>query len=380
MANAITLASPTTDCERGLADRPGTARVPRCLSVVPVLLALLAACSPAPETLPGSEGRRSAPVLVVPHQVSYRPEQKTVEAVGTARARKTATIYAETGGEVVLMPFQTGALVAEADVIVQLEAREEQLAVSRAKIAVKDAEQLLDRYRRIDVPGAISDSQIDEAQTALDAARIELQIAENALAERTVRAPFDGHLGLSSVDPGSRITPATEIAQLDDRTILFVEFNAPEQVFGRIDVGDYVTVTPFSDQQLAYQAEVLALGGSIDPATRAFVVRTRIDNSNDELRPGMSFKVTFAIQGARYPAIPEAAIVWGSDGAYLWSVEEGLAKRVSVTIVARTEGMVLVKAELAEGSIVIAQGVHKVREGRQVTFDSPLTGTARGAR
>ena len=355
---------------------PQRARRLSALSLMFVTAELLSGCSPEPAA---SQAKPSTSLAIVPYEVELRSNDVIVEAVGTARAQQTAVIYAETGGEVVAMPFEAGERVEKSDTIVQLEAREERLAVRRAKIAVKDAEQRLDRYQRIDVPGAISASQIDEGKTALDGARVELEIAENALAERTVKAPFSGYLGLSDVDTGSRVTPTTAIAQLDDRSILFVEFEAPEQVFGKIVIGEQVKMTPFSGLRKFYPAEVLALDGSIDPITRAFRVRTKVTNTDDQLRPGMSFRVAFVIEGQDYPSVPEAAIVWGSDGPYLWGVEEGIARRVAITIVARKDGFVLVKADLEAGSQVIARGVQKAREGERITFTASNAGSASNA-
>ncbi|MFK7913664.1 MAG: efflux RND transporter periplasmic adaptor subunit [Pseudomonadales bacterium] len=327
------------------------------------LAALIAGCSAGPE----QGAARSAPqIAVVPHRVTLQIQQLRIEAVGTASARRSAVIFAESGGEVTEVNFQAGTRVEPEQLILKLESRQEALAVRRAQVAVQDAEQLLSRYERIDVEGAISDSQIDAAQTALEAARVELEIARNALAERSIVAPFAGYLGLSSIDAGTRITPAMEITRLDDRAMLYVDFEAPEQVFAAINVGDMINMEPFSNPAETYRAEVVAINSSVDAVSRAFTVRAELNNAADQLRPGMSFRVWFTIAGPRYPAIPEAAISWGGDGPYLWLVEEGLAKRQPVSIVARDNGVVLVKADLEQGAVIVAKGVQKVREGTAV--------------
>lgn len=330
------------------------------------LTLLVAGCSGGSDQPGQRAGRQPSQIVVVPHRVTFQTQQLRVEAVGTAAARRSAVIFAETGGEVTEVNFQAGTWVEAEQLILKLESRQEGLAVRRAQVAVQDAEQLLSRYERIDVEGAISDSQIDAAQTALEAARVELEIARNALAERSVVAPFAGYLGLSSIDAGTRITPAMEITRLDDRAVLYVDFEAPEQVFAAITVGDLVNMEPFSNPAAAYRAEVVAINSSVDAVSRAFTVRAELNNADDQLRPGMSFRVWFAIAGPRYPAIPEAAISWGGDGPYLWLVEEGLARRLPVSIVARNNGVVLVNADIEEGAVIVAKGVQKVREGTAV--------------
>lgn len=287
-------------------------------------------------------------------------------------------IYPETGGVVTEVPFTTGSHVEAGDVLLRLEDREERLAVELARVAVQEAEQLLARYRRIENTGAVSASQIDEARTTLDAARIELQQAQIALDERTVRAPFAGHVGLTDIDPGSRITASTPIAQLDDRSVLFVDFSPAEQVFGRLREGDTVTATPFADPDLAVQAEVVAVDSRIDPTRRTFTVRARIDNSDDILRPGMSFRVAFTIEGQAYPRLPEAAIIWGGSGSYVWGVDGDTAFRIPVEIVSRAEGHVLARADIPAGTRIITEGVQKVREGSRIVDLAPRSPAAAG--
>jgi RND family efflux transporter MFP subunit len=334
--------------------------------LVTAFAVLAAACGgPSPET----QGRGPAggeAIRVVTQAVVHERERTDVEAVGTARARATAMIYPEAGGVVTDVPLSAGTRVEQGDILLQLNAREERLAVQLARVAVEEAEQLLARYRRIENTGAISASQIDEARTALDAARIQLEQAQVALDERTVRAPFAGHVGLTDVDPGSRITPQTPIAQLDDRSVLFVDFTPAEQVFGRLQEGDTVLASPFASPESAVEAEVIAVDSRIDPTRRTFTVRARIDNADDVLRPGMSFRVGFTIEGQAYPRVPEAAIIWGGSGAYVWGVDGDRAFRIPVSIVSRSSGFVLVDAPIPPGSRIVTEGVQKVREGSRI--------------
>ncbi|NBD95507.1 MAG: efflux RND transporter periplasmic adaptor subunit [Gammaproteobacteria bacterium] len=333
-------------------------------------LSLLSAC--AREAAENPASGRPDEVAVIAEPVSMQTSVQRVEAVGTARARQAATIYAETGGEVTSIRFEPGDPVEAGSLLVTLEAEEEALAVALSEVKLREARQLLERYERIDVPGAVSDSQRDAARIAVEAAEIELELARAELDQRKIRAPFPGHIGITDVDVGARITPETPIAQLDDRSALFVDFEAPEQVFGEIVAGDTLEVIPFSAGQAPRPARVVTVGSRIDPERRLFTIRTLIDNRDDRLRPGMSFRVSFEIEGQSYAAVPEAALVWGGDGAYVWAVEDGQATRRPATIISRNEGRILVDAELSEGDLIVAEGVQKVRDGAPVsTGDTP---------
>ena len=333
----------------------------------------LAACGEAPET-----AQRRAPEArpIVPYTVTLSANARQVQAVGTARARAAAIVQAETAGIVEDVLFTAGDRVEAGTPLLQLDADEERLAVRLAEVAVREAEQLLARYRRIENTGAVSDSAIDEARTQLEAAKINLSQARLRLDERTVKAPFAGVVGLTDLGPGTRISQDTAITALDDRSLLFIDFNVPEDVFGQLVGGATINVSAFSEKNRIRTAEVLSLDSRVDPDSRSFRVRAAVANDDDALRPGMSFEVRFAIVGRSYPTVPEAALVWGSDGAFLWAVTDGKATQVPVEIVSRKEGMVLVDGELSAGSIIVAEGVQKVREGTQVEFPSQRRSTS----
>lgn len=342
----------------------GRARSTLRLATLAGLLGIATACGGSEEAT--GAGESQAAVRIVPHIVRHERQETRVEAVGTARALTTATIFPETSGEVTEVLFTANELVQRGDPLIRLESREEALAVRLAQVSVREAEQLLERYRRIEGTGAISASQIDEARTALDAAQIELEQAQVALADRTIRAPFEGHVGITNVDPGERVTSTTEITRVDDRSKLLVDFAPPEQVFGQIAIGDVVVAQPFAEGRGDATARIAAIDSRIDPDRRTFLVRAEIENTDDQLRPGMSFRVSFSIPGTAYPSLPEASIVWGSDGSYVWRDVEGAVERVPVTIISREQGTVLVSGDLPPGSRIVAQGVQKVRAGSRV--------------
>lgn len=338
----------------------------KCILVRAVLVPgiLLSACGS------DSAGRPSQPppVRVVAQTVQMVAEQSELQAIGTARAATAAELYAESAGQVTAVRFTAGAYARGGAPLVQLDDRREQLAVRLARVAVAEADQLLARYRRIEDTGALSASQIEAGETALQSARIELEQAQVALADRTVRAPFSGYLGLPQIDRGDRITPTTLIGTIDDRSTLFVDFPAPEALFGQLRPGAAVRLSPYSDPGRTATATVQAVDSAVTAASRSFTVRTVVANPNDAFRPGMTFRANFASPGTPRPAVPEGAVLWGGDGSHLWVVRDGVARRAPVTITSRRSGLVLVSGDLRPNEQVIVEGVQKVRDGQRVTL------------
>ncbi|WP_374408797.1 efflux RND transporter periplasmic adaptor subunit [Pelagerythrobacter sp.] len=316
---------------------------------------------------------------VVAQPVAMLPEQLSIEAIGTARAQTSAEIFPETAGRVTRVLFSAGDYVQRGQPLVELDARQERLAVEAARVQVREADQLLGRYRRIEDTGAISASQIEAGETALASARVALEQAQTALADRTVRAPFSGHVGLTEIDPGDRVNDTTPITQLDQRGTLYVDFSAPEAAFNPLSEGQVVQVTPFADPGRQIEARIVTTDSRIARESRDFIVRAAIANSDDSLRPGMSFRVAFASNGETRPAVPEEAIVWGGEGSHLFVVRDGKARRVPVTITARREGLAFVDGRIAARDRIIVEGVQKVRDGQEIRLVRPAAPPAREA-
>ena len=334
-----------------------------CASVLP-------ACSEdrAAETV--AQADRPVRVIVAPLQ--FNEDSTRVEAVGTSRAVQSIAIHPAVSGEVVAVNFEPGQRVEEGDVLVALDQRDEKLAVELAEVRREEAERLYERYQRTGDSGAVTVSALDAARTAVQAARIELDRARVALDYRTIEAPFSGHVGITDVDPGDRVNPDTMITTLDDRSSLLVSFEVPETLIGRLTTQDDVQIATWNSREPTAFGEVVDIGSRIDPLTRTFVARALVGNRDDELRPGMSFRVTMNLPGIPYPVIPETGLQWGADGAFVWSVVERRAHRVPVAIVQRQQGHVLVESsELDEGDLIVVEGIQRVREGMELTYDRP---------
>ncbi|MCR9072376.1 MAG: efflux RND transporter periplasmic adaptor subunit [Alphaproteobacteria bacterium] len=313
------------------------------------------------------------PAAAVVAAVDFASERVRVEAVGTARAVRSATLFAPTAGEIESINFTADAPVEQGDVLLELDREAEELAVDLARVRLADADRIVKRLTSLSRTGAVAQATLDDALTTLEAARIELKQAEVALSDRLVVAPFSGRIGLTDLDVGDRVAPDTRIASLDDRSALLVRFDVPEALLGRVQVGDSVSVVPWSSGDIRAEGTIYDVGSRVDEENRAFAVRARIPNDADLLRPGMSFRVNLDIHGAEHPKVPEVAIQWGGDGSFVWAVGGGTARRVPVTILQRQGAAVLVDGAIGRGDLVVVEGLHRMRPGAPVDVISDST-------
>lgn len=334
------------------------------------LLALaVAACGDAPDATRGGAQRAAADVSVIAEELQFERDRSRLEAVGTSEARLSADLYAPTSGEVVAVRFEPGQAVKAGDVLIELDSRKEALALRVAELKLQDADRLYDRYQRSSDSGAVLPTTLDAARTAAETARAELAQARIALEDRTVEAVFDGFVGSTDVDPGDRVGTDTLITTLDDRSTMFISFEIPEAFISDLKIGDRVELQTWSNKKPVGLGEIIDIGSRIDPQNRTFVARAKIPNGDDALRPGMSFRVRVDIEGELYPVISATGVHWGANGAYVWSVVDGIANRIPVNVVQRREGRVLVDGNLQAGDVIVVEGTQRMREGVPVNYD-----------
>ena len=316
-------------------------------------------------TVGGHPGSGKA-TLVVTTPVVMLEAADRVSAIGTAEAARTVAIFPRTTGMVTEVAFAPGQHVSAGAPLIRLDEDSETIAVAQAKAALADADARATRNDRLADSKAISAAERDTARFELSKAKLALQEAELNLSRRTIIAPFTGVVGLTSIEVGDMVSPSSQIVIIDDRSDIKVEFRVPEAFAARLAIGQPIEVATPSQPAARFAGEVTALGSRIEPDSRTLVVQAMVKNTSDVLRPGMSFAVTIRFPGILKTAVPAPSVQWDRDGAYVWGIDDGKAKRVGVGIVERNENTVLVSGDLAAGDPVVVEGIQSVRAGAPV--------------
>ncbi len=314
----------------------------------------------------GSGGRAT---LVVTAPVVMTETADRVSAIGTAEAARTVAIFPRVTGMVTEVAFTSGERVEAGATLVRLDDDSERIALEQAKVALADAEAKAARNEKLAETRAISAAERDTARFELSKARLTLQEAELNLSRRTIAAPFSGVVGLTSVEVGDMVSTSTEIATLDDRSEIKVEFRIPEAFAARVASGQPIEVATPSQPGARFSGKVTAVGSRIEADSRTLVTQATVDNSDDVLRPGMSFAVTLRFPGIRKTAVPAPSVQWDRDGSYVWLIDDGKAKRAGIAIIERNADTVLVSGDLKPGDPVVIEGIQSVRAGSPVRIE-----------
>ncbi|MGX5847143.1 efflux RND transporter periplasmic adaptor subunit [Mesorhizobium sp. PL10] len=314
-------------------------------------------------------GRRNAagrPANVVALPATTATINDRLQAIGTGRAYASVTVNPYSSGRLVEFLVQSGTRVDKGQIIAVLDSETEVISQDRAKLALQDAHDKLERVKSLRASNAATPVAVADAQVVLAGAKLALQDAELALQRRSIVAPIAGTVGILPISAGNYVTSQSAIATLDDRSSILVEFLVPERFAAAVKVGAQLSATPIANPSKAYTGTVSAIDNHIDEKSRTLLVKAAIANPADSLRAGMSFGITMRFPGETYPAVSPLAILWGSDGAYVWQVEDGKARRVPVRIIQRNTETVLIDAEIEDGDMVVTEGTQSVSEGGEL--------------
>lgn len=309
----------------------------------------------------GRPGGREALVETAPVRTATINDR--ISAIGDGEALRSVSVVPLVSGALVSVDMVAGARVAKGDVLARLESRSEEVARDRAALTMKTALEKLERTQKLVSSRAASEVALNDASAEYETAKLALRDAEINLQRRTIIAPIAGIVGIVPVEVGAYVTSQTEIARIDDRSSILVDFWVPERFAAMIKPDQELSAASIAIPGSSFEGKVAAVGSRVDRESRTLQIRARIDNPDDVLRPGMSFRVTMKFPGENFPAVDPLAIQWSSDGAFVWKAQEGKALRVPVRIVQRNSDSVLVDGQLATGEEVVTQGVQSLRQG-----------------
>jgi membrane fusion protein (multidrug efflux system) len=310
--------------------------------------------------------KRAVPVIVKP--VAFARNAIRIEAIGTARAKKFVTLFPETAGEIMSFKLNAGDHVKKGQVILELDPKNAKLTKRMAETRLVEAKRLLSRSKQLRNQRVNSKANVQDALSVVERAEVELAQAREALVDRTIRAPFDGIVGIPKAEEGERVTPAMPIITIDNRKTLVVEFEIAERYLSTLSIGQKVSAKTPSSPDKDIEGTIESLDSRVDPISRSIRVRAAFANLNDTLRPGASFFVNLSLPGKKYPQVPQLALQWESGKSFVWRVKKRKAQKVLVRAINRLSTTVLVEGELSAGDLVVVEGVHRLRPGRKVIY------------
>lgn len=314
-----------------------------------------------------------APVVVTA-AIARQTFSDTLQAIGTAQARESIVLTPKVADTIRAIRFESGARVRRGQVLVEMSSVEQGAALTESQAANEAAQEELRRTRELFERGFASQARLDAVQASADAAQARVSASSSRIADRTIRAPFAGIVGLRTASPGQYMRPGDQIGTLDDISEIKLDFTVPETQVSRVSQGVEIVAHAAAYPDRTFTGNIAYVDSRVDPATRTVRVRAMLPNSDEIIRPGMLMTVEIRSNPRQALAAPEIALVDQADGVFAFKVVAGeggvqRAERVQVQTGVRSNGLAEIVSGLNEGDRIVIEGVQNVRPGQPIRIE-----------
>lgn len=307
--------------------------------------------------------------------------QATVTAVGSSRTVEGVNVTAELGGMITLINFTPGKFVHQGDLLVQqdISTNIAQLHALQAQAAFAKItyERNLKQYQ----VGAVSQETLagDESQFKATAANVAEQ--EATIAQKTIRAPFSGQLGISLVNLGQYINPGDPIVNLQTLSPIWIDFFLPQQQLHDVAIGKRVMITVDTYPHEKFYGNITTINPMVDEDVRNVKVEATLSNKDGKILPGMFVNITLNQGKAKsYVTLPQTAISFNPYGDVVFTLKKTSrilnnkpvweAKANIVTTGASHGTDILVLKGVQPNDIVVTAGQLKLTNGSMVIINN----------
>jgi RND family efflux transporter MFP subunit len=275
------------------------------------VLILLAACTPASEQAPELQ---APPVPVTLADVGTTSSTGTVTATGTFASRDEIPLAFKIGGIVTRVLVDEGAAVQRGQLLAELDLREIEAAVRKAQVALDKAQRDHARLQRLALDSVATLAQLQDAQSALDAARADQATARVNREYAVITAPEAGVVLQRSITPGSQVAPGSPALVLGgSRRGRVLRAGLPDRDALRVRAGDAATVHFDAVGERRYRGTVVLIGRSADPRTGTYAVEIRLDDA-DALPSGLVGTASIAIRALQVGVSVPVDALLDADG------------------------------------------------------------------
>ncbi len=326
---------------------------------------------------------KQPPAAITALKVTQQPWQPQIKAVGSLRAYRGVDVTSEIAGLVREIRFKSGQQVKEGMVLVRLNA-DADIAQLRAFQASADlASTTLARDKKQFAVQAVSQAALDAEEADLRSKTAGVAQQRALVYKKTIRAPFSGRLGISTVNLGQYLNPGEKIVTLQQLDPLYVDFYLPQQELSRVARGQAVTITTDSFTGRSFKGKITTINPKVDQDTRNFQAEALIANSDHVLLPGM-YAVVDVRAGAvqRYLTVPQTAVTYNPYGNTVFIVKEQgagpegkaqlTAQQVFVTVGPTRGDQVALLTGVQDGDTVVTSGQLKLKNGSPVVINDKV--------
>ena len=314
------------------------------------------------------------------------------QAVGTFVAVNGTDVTTEAGGVIREILFEAGQPVNAGAVLVRLNSANEAATLQALETSAKLASVQAQRWQQLGKDKLVSLDDVQQRVAAAASARAQVEAQRALIAQKVIRAPFSGVLGIRKINLGQYLAPGAPIVSLQQLDPIYLDFSLPEQQTGQLLEGSTIRATVDALPGKVFDGRITAIEPAVDASTRNFKAQATFSNPDRTLRPGSFAKVSFDVGGARdVIVIPQTAVSFNPYGNAVFVISKTARKAGEKDMQGKeltgdkfivtqrfvktgaTQGdLVVVTEGLKAGERVVTSGLLKLRNDAEVTINDSI--------
>ena len=299
---------------------------------------------------------KPAPQTVSATKVGSQDWQPSLAAVGSVTPVRGVDVTTEISGLVREIHFKSGQDVKKGEVLVELNADADKAQLAALEAAAELSATVLKRDKAQFEAQAIAQAQVDADAADLKSKRALADQQRANIDKKTIRAPFSGRLGITTVNPGQYVNPGDKIVTLQTIDQVYVDFNLPQKSVGQLAVGQVVNVTTDGFPGVVFPGKITAISPKVDTTTRNVIVEATLPNPKRQLLPGMFANAAVEVGDKKhYLTLPQTAITYNPYGSTVFVVLTADQAATQARANAASSGAASAPAAAASGSGLVVQ-------------------------
>ncbi|MBF6058741.1 efflux RND transporter periplasmic adaptor subunit [Thiomicrorhabdus heinhorstiae] len=310
-------------------------------------------------------------ISVIAYKVEIDKLPQSLEVLASLQSKQSVDLRSQLSERITAIHFEDGQTVQKGQLLVELNNRQTLAELQKAKAVEQEALRQYRRANQLKGRGNITQSVIDERYSTWQVAIAERNLIEADLNERSILAPFSGHLGFKQVTVGTLLTPTTTIVTLDSTDQMYLDMAAPAAYVGQVALNQEVEVRHAAFPQKVFKGHVIAIAPRLNESSALLQVRALLENPLGELKGNMQVNAKLLLPTKLLISIPTTALLMLGERNFVYRLQESdkgvKVERIEVQVGRRYTDRIEVLSGLKAGDSVVSQGIMRLMSGKNVS-------------
>ncbi|BEP29323.1 efflux RND transporter periplasmic adaptor subunit [Helicovermis profundi] len=322
-------------------------------------------------------------IHVKTEKIAYKDFNTNLSITSVVVPKDSAYISSKSSGIVKDIYFDVGSNIKVNDELIKLD--DENLIVQKNKILLsikiarfnlENNKKDLNDYKALYEKGAVTkknlqalENKYKASEFSLESAKYDFDSLQLAIKNTSIKSPIDGIVTEKNIASGESINPGTRCFKIIDISSVYSSAGVSESFINNIKKGQEVKVTS-ADTGKVYSGVIASINPEMNPLTKKYDIKVLIDNSDLNLKPGMSTVLSFDVNKTlKVLSVNKLSLILIDSKNYVFINDNGTAKKTEITIGNSTDNYYEVLSGLNANSEVVTSGSGLLKDGDLIVVE-----------